>query len=514
MVRLVTWVVRARALLMAFAAVLLVAAGCSHGPDATNVRAAVQEHLDAALGGRVLTVKSLVPAGSASLSGRDGRLKYFNAELEFARDYDFTNWNAHNVSSLAALLGAGPKGVLGLKEGGNRAGDTLGVYGSAAFEKQGEKWVLVPLAQQTATSAPEVPAAAITAAVQPRPHEEAPPSPAHAEYSKLGKLLTLPRTPGVADSDREAILVEEFQRTEQAARLRLQKKADEITVAGGPRGGAYEETLAALDARAGAAGISLTTLSSEGSFDNIRLLTEDRAQFALAQNDIAASAYAGSGRFVGSPQRELRAVASLFPETIQLVTKAKSGISNVADLKGKRVGLGPNGSGTRANALAIMAANGVTEAMLAAVLADTLTETTQALADGRIDAFFTTAHAPAPALQRLAAAMPLAWVPIGPSAELVASGLVPITMPPETYARQTTPVPTLAATALLVTREDVPALQVERVLALLFEGKHAVKSAAVSRIATRTARAGVNLPWSPAADAWLAGRAATPEPTK
>ncbi|MCU0974058.1 MAG: hypothetical protein MUF80_08930, partial [Burkholderiales bacterium] len=122
------------------------------------MRDAVQSQLDAALGGRVLTVKSLVPAGSVPLSGRDGRLKYFNAELEFARDYDFTSWNAHSVSSLAALLGAGPKGVLGLKEGGNRAGDTLGVYGSAAFEDRDGRWELVALAQQpaaaTATAVP------------------------------------------------------------------------------------------------------------------------------------------------------------------------------------------------------------------------------------------------------------------------------------------------------------------------------------------------------------------------
>ena len=495
--------------LLLLVAAALAAAGCARGPDEAQVRDAVQSQLDAALGGRVLTVKSLVPAGSVPLSGRDGRLKYFNAELEFARDYDFTNWNAHSVSSLAALLGAGPKGVLGLKEGGNRVGDTLGVYGTAAFEKQGDRWALVPLAQQPAAAA-EVPPAALTAAVQPLPHEVSPPSPAQAEYAKLGELLTLPRSPGITEGERDAILVEEFQRTQREARVRLEQKADEIAVAGGPSGGAYQETLAALDARAAAAGIALTTLPSEGSVGNIRLLTDRRAQFALVQNDIARSAYAGGGRFAGAPQRDLRVVASLFPETIQLVTKAKTGISSVADLKGKRVGLGPAGSGTRANALAILAANGLPEDALGATFAGALTEATRALAEDRIDAFFITVHAPAPELQRLAAATPLAWVPIGPSRELLASGLVPITMPPKTYAGQTTPIPTLAATALLVTREDVPAVQVERMLLLLFEGKHQVQSAAVSRIAVRTAREGVNLPWSPVADAWLAARADAP----
>ena len=476
------------------------------------MRDAVQQQLDAALGGRVLTVTSLVPAGSAPLSGRDGRLKYFNAKLEFARDYDFTNWNSHSVSSLSALLGAGPKGVIGLTEGGNRKGDTLGVYGTAAFEKRGDRWALVPLAQQQAAATTQVPAAGLTATVQPRPHEVPPPSPAQAAHAKLGELLALPRSPGVTESDRDAILLEEFQRAQREARRRLEQKADEIIVAGGPPGGAYQETLAALEARAAAAGVALTTMPSEGSVGNIRLLTDRRVQFALVQNDIARSAYAGGGRFAGAPQRELRAVASLFPETIQLVTKANAGISSVSDLQGKRVGLGPVGSGTRANAVALLAANGLSEDALAAVFAGSLNEAAQALAADRIDAFFVTVHAPVPELMRLAASNPLAWVPIGPSRELLASGLVPITMPAKTYAGQTAPIPTLATAALVVTRDDVPPAQVERVLSLLFEGKHAVQSAAVSRIAIRTAREGVNLPWSPVANTWLAAHG-SPAPT-
>jgi TRAP transporter TAXI family solute receptor len=436
------------------------------------------------------------------LSGRDGRLKYFNAQLEFTRDYDFTNWNAHSVSSLAALLGAGPKGVLGLKEGGNRAGDTLGVFGSAAFEKQGDRWTLVPSTQLPASAA-ELPAAALTAVVQPRPHEMPPATQAELAHAKLGELLALPRSPGLTESDRDAILLEEFQRAEREARRRLEQKADEIAFAGGPAGGAYQETLAALEARAAAAHIALTTMPSEGSVGNIRLLTDHSVQFALVQNDIARSAYAGTGRFAGAPQRDLRAVASLFPETIQLVARASAGITSVADLQGRRVGLGPAGSGTRANALAILAANGLTEDALAATFPGPLSEAVQALAEDRIDAFFITLHAPARDLQRLAASTPVVWVPIGPSRELLASGLVPITMPARTYTGQDTPIPTLAATALVVTREDVPPAQVERALSLLFEGTHAVQSAAVSRIAVRTAREGVNVPWSPAADSWL-----------
>ena len=64
---------------------------------------------------------------------------------------------------------------------------------------------------------------------------------------------------------------------------------------------------------------------------------------------------------------ELRALGSLFPEPIQVVVKADSPLASIADLKGKRVDLASAGSGTRANAEALLAASGVATADLASV---------------------------------------------------------------------------------------------------------------------------------------------------
>jgi TRAP-type uncharacterized transport system substrate-binding protein len=79
-------------------------------------------------------------------------------------------------------------------------------------------------------------------------------------------------------------------------------------------------------------------------------------------------------------------------------------------------------------------------------------------------------------------------------------------MPARTYAGQAEPVQTLAATGLMITRSDVPAQQVDAVLKLLFEpgiGQGAEGSAA-ALIGVSTARAGVLIPWFPAAEAFLA----------
>ena len=128
----------------------LALAGCARGPDAGFVKESVQQQLDAALGGRVLTVESLRPSGGTALKGGDGRVVYFNARMKLARDYDFTQWNAHSVASLGALLGAGPKGLIGLKADGNKAGDEIDVFGTAAFARRDGRYEQVALTPSAA----------------------------------------------------------------------------------------------------------------------------------------------------------------------------------------------------------------------------------------------------------------------------------------------------------------------------------------------------------------------------
>jgi TRAP transporter TAXI family solute receptor len=497
---------------IALALVVLLAA-CARGPDGDTVKEAIQKQLDDALGGRVLAVERLTRAGGAPLKEREGRLVYYNAELKLARDYDFTNWDAHSVASLANLLGAGPKGVIGLSPNGNKAGDSIGVYGTAAFTQSDGRYSLQPALPPPASENGRLPAAAVVAAVRPPVREAPPPTPAQAALTRLSELFAASTSRELPVAEREAILEDEFRQAYARARARLDRAAQVIVVAGGPTGGAYEETLRALEARARATDVLLDPLSSEGSLGNMRLLNAGTAQFALVQNDIARSAHAGSGRFSGAPQKELRAVASLFPEAVHLVARAGSGIAGIGDLRGKRVDLGLEGSGTRANALALLEVSGIAENALAARNASALPDAAAALAEGRIDAFFATIHAPAQEIARLATRTPIVIVPIGPSRELMQSGLVPLTLPALTYAGQRTPVPTLAATALLVTREDVAPATVATVMRLLYEQRAGTSTAAVSRISVERARDGVELPFHPQADAYLKAQAGPVKPS-
>lgn len=504
MVHLVT-----RALLLLLALVL---AACARGPDAADVRDALQKQLDDALGGRVLAIESLQRAGGAP--GRDGatRIVHYNASLKLARDYDFTKWDGHSVTSLANLLGAGPKGVVGIKPEGNKAGDEVGVYGKAGFTEAGGRFTLVPIAPAAPTEV-RVPAAAAAAAVQPRAREAPPPSAAQAAHARLSDLFTAHTPRPLAEGEHETILREEFEQAYARARIRLDKAAKVTVLASGPAGGAYAELAQALAARAGATGIPFESLPTEGSVGNIRLLNDGSAQFAVVQNDVARNAYAGRGRFSGAPQSDLRALASLFPETVHLVARADSGIAGIADLRGKRVDLGLPGSGTRTNASALLGVSGVVESGLAVVSGSSLPDAAEALAAGRIDAFFATIHAPAREIAQVATRAKLVFVPIGPSRELVDAGLLPLTLPALTYAGQATPVPTLAATALLLTRADVAPATIEAMLGLLFAPREGKATAAVSQVSVARARDGLTIPLHPAAERWLAARGAPAKET-
>jgi TRAP transporter TAXI family solute receptor len=111
------------------------------------------------------------------------------------------------------------------------------------------------------------------------------------------------------------------------------------------------------------------------------------------------------------PAKDLRTIAALFEEHIHLVALADSGINSVADLKGKRVSLDEPGSGTYVDANLILEANGLSADMLTA---EALKggAASEALRNGKIDAFFVVAGYPTGSLVELASAAEIKLVPI------------------------------------------------------------------------------------------------------
>jgi TRAP transporter TAXI family solute receptor len=101
----------------------------------------------------------------------------------------------------------------------------------------------------------------------------------------------------------------------------------------------------------GVPGLVAVAQATPGSLENLRLINNAQIESGFAQADLAGWAYGGTKVFTESgPLRQLRAIASLFPEAAHLVVRADSPIQALTDLKGKRVSLGELCSGTSADA--------------------------------------------------------------------------------------------------------------------------------------------------------------------
>lgn len=158
-------------------------------------------------------------------------------------------------------------------------------------------------------------------------------------------------------------------------------------------------------------GITANAETSGASAENMNTLKDGNAEIAFTQTDIASYAKDGKLMFEGEAVDNVSAIGTLYPETIQIVTTAKSGIKSVEDLKGKKVSVGAPGSGTAANAEQILEIHGLT---FDDIKKQDLSfdESTNGIQDGAIDAAFVTAGTPTGAVEGLSATEDVVIVPI------------------------------------------------------------------------------------------------------
>ena len=94
---------------------------------------------------------------------------------------------------------------------------------------------------------------------------------------------------------------------------------------------------------------------SSGSVSNINAITAGDVQFGIAQADHQYQAVKGAGDWKDKgPQEDLRAVFSIYTESVTLLAGGDTDIQSVDDLKGKLVDIGSSGSGTRRNAIDVL----------------------------------------------------------------------------------------------------------------------------------------------------------------
>ncbi len=253
--------------------------------------------------------------------------------------------------------------------------------------------------------------------------------------------------------------------------------------------------------------IKVTSESSGASVANAKLIDAGDTDFAILQNDIAS--YAHNGQFMfDKPIKNLLGCFVLFPETVQLVARKDAGINSVADLKGKRVSIGPLGSGTVENARQILAVWGLSDKDLKAQQLKA-SQAADYMKDGRLDAFFNTVAAPHPNIMDVHIAVPAHIVPItGPNVDTlmkkypfythdaIAGGL---------YKGVDQPVKSVAVMAMMAARADLEEDVVYSVIKAVYDDLDQVKQAhsKFQRMDVKNALVGMSVPLHPGAEKYF-----------
>lgn len=194
-----------------------------------------------------------------------------------------------------------------------------------------------------------------------------------------------------------------------------------------------------------------------GSIYNLDALRRGQIDFAMVQSDWQRSAYEGTGPYAeAGPMTDLRSVMSLYGETLGVLVSPASGITGLADLRGKRVDVGVPSSGRRATVDRILATLGYAPVDFAAMSELPAGVAIDSLCSGAIDATLLIVGHPNAAVSRALATCGARLVPLTPAeAQAVVAdnpamrrAFVPMTA----YAGQTRDVDSVAVTATVVTR--------------------------------------------------------------
>ncbi|HBQ07888.1 TAXI family TRAP transporter solute-binding subunit [Halomonas meridiana] len=219
-------------------------------------------------------------------------------------------------------------------------------------------------------------------------------------------------------------------------------------------------------------GAQATAEVTGASVENMGLIMRGDADLALVLADTAYQAYTGTGDFEGRQIENTRALASVYPNAVQLVTLTESDIHSIADLAGKRVSVGAPGSGTELNARALLEANGVSYSDFTPQRLN-FNETADAIRDGDIDAGFWSVGPPTSSILNLAATRDIRLIGLSDeeiaNAQEVEAVFAPYELAAGMYDGMDEAVQTIGIPNVLVVNADMDEELAYQLTQLLFE---------------------------------------------
>ena len=233
-----------------------------------------------------------------------------------------------------------------------------------------------------------------------------------------------------------------------------------VTVLTGGTSGVYYPMGVALSQVYGKAmpGAKTSAQVTKASAENLNLLQAGRGEIAFTLGDALNEAWKGNEEAgFKTPLKKLRTIAAIYPNYIQIVAAADSGIKTLADLKGKRVAVGAPKSGTELNARDIFRGAGMSYKDFSKVEYLPFGESVELMKNRQLDATLISAGLGVAAIRDLATSVKIVVVPI--PADVVAkigeAAYQAGTVPANTYNGQADAVATVAIQNFLVSHEGV-----------------------------------------------------------
>jgi hypothetical protein len=222
----------------------------------------------------------------------------------------------------------------------------------------------------------------------------------------------------------------------------------------------------------GIEGSKTSVQATKASVENLNLLQSGRGELALALGDSVADAWNGvEDAGFKAPLKKLRAIAGTYPNYIQIVASKESGITTLADLKGKRISVGAPKSGTELNARAIFKAASLSYEDMGKVEFLPYAESVELIKNRQLDATLQSSGLGMAAIRDLAATLPITFVaiPAEITAKIDNAAYQAASIPAGTYDGQDSDVPTVAINNILVSHDGVSEEVAYQMTKLMFD---------------------------------------------
>jgi len=254
-------------------------------------------------------------------------------------------------------------------------------------------------------------------------------------------------------------------------------------------------------------GYQATAEVTGGSVDNLKLIGTGQSELAFSMADAALDAFKGEDKFK-SGKVPVRTLMVLYPNRMHVVTIDGTGISKMADLKGKRVSTGSPGSATEVMAFRVIEAAGLDKDKDMKRERLGVAESVNAIKDRKIDAFFWVGGLPTAAVTDLGATpgVKVRFVDHSDTVDKMNAKYgklyITDTIPAKTYPGQDEDSKIATVWNILVANENMPDDVAYAVVKIIFDKKAdlvAVHKDASSFTVENQVTANSPIPWHPGA---------------